>query len=277
MALLFGIGAAVLLGLSDFCAARASRTESFVAVTRTNMAVSAVLGPLLLLVKPWQWSTVDVAKGALAGLAMAGGLLLLYRGYTVARMGIVAPTSSVIFALVPVLWGTVRGDLPGVLVVVGMVVAMLALVPTTWTPGGAGSIRSGVILGLQSGVLFGIAFVSMSEVAEPAGLLPLWAQRVTGFALLAAIQPFEKSPLVITKMPTRIPAWAAGLAAILALTSLQLGYLQPGSNAVVSVATSQFATVLVILAFVFNHERLRWWQAVGVLTSGIGVGIMAAG
>ena len=35
---------------------------------------------------------------------------MLYRGYTVARMGIVAPTASVLLAAVPVLYDLVQGE-----------------------------------------------------------------------------------------------------------------------------------------------------------------------
>jgi drug/metabolite transporter (DMT)-like permease len=277
MAALFGVLAALLLGVSDFFASRAGRIESAFSVTRTNMAVSTLLGPLLLLIKPWQWSTADAAKGVLAGASMSFGLVLLYHGYRVARIGVVAPTSSVVFAFGPLLWGASRGELPGVVPLVGMVVAAAALFPTTWTPGGTGSIVNGLVLGASSGVLFAVAFITMSEMGEASGLLPLWIQRMAGLGVLALVQPFERSRLVVFRGPARWVAWAAGVAAMAALTSLQLGYGSDGNDAVVSIAASQFATVLVVLAVLFNKEHLRWWQAIGVAASGVGVALMALG
>jgi drug/metabolite transporter (DMT)-like permease len=277
VALLYGVIAALLLGCSDFCASRAARTVSAVAVTRTNMAVSMLIGPFLLLLRPWQWSAPDVGRGALAGLVMASGLLLLYRGYEVARIGIVGPTSSVVLGVLPVLWDVARGRPPSTVVLLGMAIAVAALVPATWTPGGTGSIARGLRLGAVSGVLFSVAFVLMSSVSEPAGLLPLWVQRACGFTLLAVLQPFEKSPLVVVSGPAKRWAWGAGLGGMSALTALQLGYALPGGGSIVSVSAAQFATVLVVLAWIFNRERLRSWQWVGVLASGVGVGIMAAG
>ncbi len=277
MVLVYGILAALLIGTSDFCGARAARTVSSVAVTRTNMFVSALLSPLLLLVKPWTWDAADAMRGAVAGLAMACGLLLLYRGYAIARLSVVAPVSSVVFGVMPVVWDAVRGGLPTTLVVVGMLVAVAALAPTTWVPGGSGSVRAGLVLGLSSGALFAVAFILMSTVTDAAGLFPLPIQRFTGFALLAALQPFERSPLVVRSAQARRWAWASGVCSFGGLGSLQLGYSEPGSTSVASVAVAQFATVLVILAVIFNRDRLRWWQAIGVVASGIGVGIMAAG
>jgi hypothetical protein len=206
---------------------------------------------------------------------MALGLQLLYRGYLTARMSVVAPVSSVVFGVVPVLWGAMAGALPGAWVVAGMAVAVLALAPTTWTPRGGGSVRTALMLGVGSGALFAVAFVLMSELSEQSGLLPLWAQRVAGFTVLACAQPFEKSPLIVLALPARPWAWAAGACSFVGLASLQLGYALPGSDAVASVAVAQFATVLVVLSVIFNGDRLRWWQSLGVLASGIGVGIMA--
>jgi hypothetical protein len=277
MAALFGVLTALLLGVSDFFASRAGRTESAFSVTRTNMAVSTVLGPLLLLVKPWEWSPVDAARGVLAGASMSFGLVLLYHGYRVARIGIVAPTSSVVFAFGPLLWGALRGELPGVAPLAGMVVAAVALFPTTWSPGGVGGIATGLVLGVGSGALFALAFVTMSEMNEAAGLLPLWIQRGAGLGVLSIVQPYERSRLVVLSGPARWVAWGAGLAAMGALRSLQLGYGSDGNAAVVSVAASQFATVLVVLAVVFNKDRVRWWQGLGIAASGVGVALMATG
>ena len=94
-ALAFAIAAALLLGASDFFAARSARTTPALTVTRTAVAVSTLLSPMLLLLVDSQWIGRDVVIGALSGLSMITGLMLLYRGYAVARMGIVAPLSSV--------------------------------------------------------------------------------------------------------------------------------------------------------------------------------------
>jgi drug/metabolite transporter (DMT)-like permease len=45
----------------------------------------------------------------------------------------------------------------------------------------------------------------------------------------------------------------------------------------VAVAASQFATVAVLLSVVFNKERMRWWQAVGVGATAIAVALIAVG
>ena len=276
MGVLLGVVAGVLLGVSDFMANRASRTISSVSVSRTNLAVSGLIAPLLLFVEPVEWMLRDVVLSTLSGITLAAGLVLLYRGYTIARMGIVAPTASVLLAAVPVLYDVAKGNTPSTVAACGMALGLIALVLTTYQRGGLGSVRIGVVLGVGAGLLFGIAFTLTSETSDAAGLSPVMIQRLAGLLFLIALQPFDKAPLLALRKPARKWGIGSGLAGGIAIASLKLGYIK-GSAGPVSVAASQFATVAVVLSVLFNKERLRPWQAVGVAASGVGVALMALG
>jgi drug/metabolite transporter (DMT)-like permease len=275
VALFFAVTAAILLGGSDFFAARSARTTPSVTVTRTAVATSVTLSPLLLLMVEWAWVGHDVAIGALSGLFMIGGLMLLYEGYAVARMGIVAPLASVLLAVVPVVWDLINGVRPGATAGAGMLLGLVALVLTSYTPGGSGTVTLGAVLGVSSGVMFGVAFTLMGEVTEASGLLPVMFQRLAGFALLAAIGVFRRDPFFASGTGRRY-AIGAGALGLVAIGSLQLAF-QRGDTGPVSVASSQFATVAVILSVVFNRERMRWWQAVGVGSTAVAVALIALG
>ncbi len=184
MGVLLGIAAGILLGVSDFLANRASRTISSASVSRTNLAVSGLIAPLLLFVKPVEWRLSDIVIAALSGITLSAGLMMLYRGYTVARMGVVAPTASVLLAAVPVVWDLIQGHTPSTLAACGMVLGLLALVLTTYERGGMGSVKIGLLLGVGAGVLFGIAFTLTAETSEAAGLSPVLIQRVSGLLFL---------------------------------------------------------------------------------------------
>ena len=276
MGVLLGVVAGIMLGVSDFTANRASHTISPVSVSRTNLAVSALIAPLLFFVKPIDWTLRDLVLGTLSGITLSGGLVLLYRGYTVARMGIVAPTTAVLLAAVPVLYDLVRGRTPSTVAACGMALGLVALVLTTYERGGLGSVRMGVLLGVGAGLLFGVAFTLTSETSDAAGLSPVLIQRASGLLFLALLQPFDKTPMLALRAPARTWGIASGLAAGVATASLKFGYIK-GSAGPVSVAASQFATVAVLLSVVFNKERLRPWQTVGVVASGVGVALMALG
>jgi len=274
-ALLFAIAAALLLGASDFFAARSARTTPSITVTRTAVATSVTLSPLLLLLVEWEWVAHDVVVGSLSGLFMISGLMLLYQGYKVARMGIVAPLASVLLAMVPVMWDLVNGVRPGATAAMGMVLGLVAVVLTSYTPGGTGSVTMGAVLGITSGVVFGVAFTLMGEVGEASGLLPVVFQRSSGFALLATIALFRKEPFFAQGEGRRY-AMGAGVLGLVAIGSLQLAF-QRGDTGPVSVASSQFATVAVVLSVLFNKERMRWWQAVGVAATAVAVALIALG
>lgn len=276
MAVLLGIAAAILLGSSDFWAARAARTTPSVTVTRSAIIVSTALSPLLLLLTPSAWILRDVVIGGLAGLTMISGLLMLYRGYSVARMGIVAPMSSVLLGLVPVLYDAVRGVRPGPVAAVGIAVGLGALVLTSWQPGGHGSASIGIVLGVTSGVAFGVAFTLLGAASAASGLVPIVMQRITGLVLLLVLHFTGSAPFFATERSGRRAVVAAAVFATVAMGALQLGF-QRGSSGPVSVAASQFATVAVILSVVFNRERMRWWQAIGVGATAVGVALMALG
>ena len=276
VALVLAVATAVLLGVSDFFAARAARTVPAITVTRTAVLTSLVLSPLLLLVVDSQFLGHDMLLGAVSGLFMVGGLALLYQGYSVARMGIVAPLSSVLIAVVPVVWDLLHGVRPGPLAAVGMVAGAVALVLTSYTSSDQGSAFTGAVLGVTSGAMFGTAFTVMGEISDAAGLAPVGVQRVAGLVLLVGLAAVRTEPLFAPAGIGRRYAVGAGVPAVMAIGALQLAF-QKGSSGPVAVASSQFATVAVLLAVTFNRERMRWWQAVGVGLTALAVALIAAG
>ena len=75
---------------------------------------------------------------ALAGLLAVAGILGLYTGLAVGRMGVVAPVTGVIAATLPVIVGLVTEGWPGGEVVAGIALALAAviLVSRSADPGG---------------------------------------------------------------------------------------------------------------------------------------------
>lgn len=275
-ALTLAIVAAVLLGTSDLFGARATRAGvPAITVTRTAVGTSALMSPLLLLVADARWIGHDMLLGAVAGLGNLTGLILIYRGYAVARMGIVAPLASVLLATVPVAWDMINGVDTGTTAAVGMALGIVALVLTSYTPGGTGSVAVGAALGISSGVAFGVAFAMMGEISSDAGIAPVVAQRFAALVLLLVIGAARSEPMIAPRHG-RTPAILAGALGLVAIGSLQAAF-QRGATGPVSVASSQFATVAVLLSVVFNRERMRWWQTVGVGTTAVAVALIAAG
>ena len=276
MGILLGAIAAVLFGTSDVLAARGSRTDRPIAVTRTALLIALVFTPLFLALKPWHIDGADLAYSCLSGMFNAGALLGLYIGYTKAPMGVVAPLASVLTAMVPVFVDLLRGNGLSGLAAIGVVVGLVAVALSTYQPGGRGSIRNALLIGSAAGVGFGLAFSFLDLTSSQAGLAPVPIQRLVGLVVLTLVHPLVKAKWIILSGPARKYAVGTGLLAGLAMGSLQLGY-RFGDAGPVSVAASQFAAVTVLLAAVVNHERLRWWQGAGLALASVGVALMALG
>jgi drug/metabolite transporter (DMT)-like permease len=273
--LLFGALAAIFIGSSDFFAARAGRHAPSVTVVRTAMVAAGILTPILFFVIPSHIIGRHLLIAALSGFMMAGGLSLLYQGYRVAPIGVVAPTASVILALVPVVYDLATGTKLKAVAMMGMTLGVMALGLTSYVRGGKGSTSTGFVLGITSGVLFGVGFTLLSRT-KASGLTPVIAQRWAAFGILALMLPFDKGPLLTWRTPARWAGIWCGVFAGTGMACLQLGF-KYASAGLVSVASSQFATVAVLLSVIFNKERLRWWQGVGVSLTAVAVALMAMG
>lgn len=276
MAIALAALGAVLLGASDLFAARAGRTTASLSVTRTAVIVSAVVSPLLLVAVPVVWSGRDLLIGAASGVAMIGGLALLYFGYSTSRIGLVAPLSAVLTAAVPVAVGLVGGEQLSMMIVVGMVLGLVALVLTSVQTADIGWQGRAISVGLGSGLLFGVAFTLMGYVGADSGLSAVVVQRLAGGLLLVALWSVRSDPFLVPAGPGRRSAVITGLLAAGAVGSLQLAF-QMGELGPVAVAGSQFVTVAVVLAVLIDREPLRWWQGIGVGCTAVGVALIAAG
>src|SRR5258706_5095697 len=92
---------------------------------------------------------------ALAGVLAVAGILGLYTGLAVGRMGVVAPVTGVIAATLPVIVGLVAQGWPGSEVVAGIVLALVAVILVSRSSD-AGGRRSGIEYALIGGVGLGL-------------------------------------------------------------------------------------------------------------------------
>ncbi len=130
MAVLFALLAAVGWGSSDYAAGDASRRSSAVSVVvLTHLASCVAL--VFISVVPGQTGSPrvsDLVWGLAAGLAGGTGAMLLFRGLGRGSMSVVAPVTATGAALVPAFVGLVQGESLGSIGVLGVVVALAAIV-----------------------------------------------------------------------------------------------------------------------------------------------------
>lgn len=280
LALFLGICAGVLLGVSDLFAAKTSKFVPSITVARSAFTASTIVAVVLVIVVHSTFTVRDSLISLCSGALMAIGLALLYEGYKVSSIGLIAPTCAVLLGLVPVVDSIRKGDRPSSWGWMGMALGIIAIGMATYQPGEPGKARMALLFGAGSGLMFGCAFALFDYTSKASGLTPVLIQRLSAGLILGAAMLFDKTPggrapWIAIHPPARTLGILTGVAAGLAIACVQLGY-RAGSSGPVAVATSQFATVGVVLSVIFEKEKLRRLQWIGLGCAAIGVGLLAA-
>ncbi|HEX2481105.1 MAG TPA: DMT family transporter [Methylomirabilota bacterium] len=261
-----GLASAASWGAGDFAGGLASRRAPALGVVVASQAVGIALLVVLSTVTAEAAPSVrQVLWAALAGANGALGLFALYSALASGRMGIAAPVSGVVGALVPVLAGSLVHGPPRPIRLAGFGLAVAGV----WllTAANLDASRAGLReLGLPvlAGVSFGLFLVFIHR-AGPAVLLPLIVARVTSMGVLAAIGGAAGT--------LTLPARSA-----LGLTCLA-GVLDTGGNAffalaaqtgrldVAGVLSSLYPASTVALACLLLGERLTRRQVAGAIAT----------
>ncbi len=126
----------------DLVARYASRRSSATSVVILTHLVSVValvaiavrFGPGGFSIDGYPTAT-DIAWGLAAGIAGGAGAVLLFHGLDKGSMAVVAPITATGAASIPVLFGIITGDPITALGILGMAMALAAIVLVSWTGG----------------------------------------------------------------------------------------------------------------------------------------------
>lgn len=288
--LLFGLGAALMWGLTDVCASIAGQRLGSLRV----LAISQLAGAVALVVvafvlgKGLPTDPRIVVAGILVGLAGAGAYLSFFTALRIGPLSVVSPITAAYGGLTVVLAVIIRGESlsPGqaagaAVATIGVVLAGLVF------DGGLRSARvvgRGVAFAMVALVLFAVMTIGSAEAIDIAGWLPLiLLARVTqvaaGWSLLAigvGLRPRWMSQLLQAPLPWSRRAVGiaavAGLVDVVGLISFAIG-LERSETWLVGLASSFGPAVAVVVAVAFLRERLRRTQWLGL--AGIAAGLVA--
>jgi drug/metabolite transporter (DMT)-like permease len=276
VAVLLALASALLWGASDFGGGLASRRAGAQAVVAGSQAVGLVA---LLVLLPWlggRPTAGDLLLGAAAGAAGGIGLVVFYRAMAGGVMSVIAPTTGVCAAAVPVLSGLAFGEHIAPAAAAGIVLALVAVVLVA-AEGGLGSLRAvrpaSVGPALVAGVLFGLFFVFLHRTSPSGGLAPLVAARVTSVVLIAAATLAGRQSMRIPRRVLPVVA-LAGLGDVTA-NALYLVATQHGQLAITGVLASLYPASTVVLAQLVLRERLVATQAAGLAAATAAVVLIA--
>lgn len=272
-AIVFGLGAAVMITISMLCSSRSIRMIGDRPVLAWVMLVGLVISlPWAMLDGiPPSLTTSDVALLALIGVLQVAGLLVSYAALHVGKVGIVGPiiaTEGAIGAVIAAFMGermAIAAVVMLAITVAGVVVAGAAVDPEPVV--GERPVLA-VALAVVSATCFGIQLYLIGRLS--ANLPVSWVvlpPRLVGVVVFA-IPLAVTGRLVLTRRAAPLVV-ASGVAEVLVNSFLSLG--SRTSIAVTDVLAAQYAVLGPIAAWLLFRERLGRQQIIGVALLVIGV------
>jgi drug/metabolite transporter (DMT)-like permease len=139
LAIILALAAAISYGGSDFAAGLASRTASVIQVTLlATVAAAVVVVVALPFAASRPASGAALAWGAAAGAGGTLGAFALYLGFRYAAFSVAGPLSAVGAAGFSVLAGLLLGERPSTLALIGIILALPAIVGVSASAASAG-------------------------------------------------------------------------------------------------------------------------------------------
>ncbi len=298
MAVLLATLSALSFGVGDFFGGLSARRVAAQVTTLAAQITGLVLVVAVAAVIGGSPTGTDLVLGAAAGVAGASGLVLFYWAMSQGPMSVVAPVSAVMSALVPVSTGVLTGERPSPLAMVGIAVALPAIVAISRepTPTEAATTEAAVesslhvhspdwlsslggppvIAAAAAGVGFGLFFTILAGTSDDSGLWPIASARSTAvvLALLAVVITRTRPSGAAARVGVRL-AMLAGTLDVTANVFYLLASRQ-GLLSLVGVIGAMYPASTVVLARLVLGERLARHQLIGMGVAALAVGLIAA-
>jgi drug/metabolite transporter (DMT)-like permease len=309
VAIIGGLGAAVLWAAATLCSSRSSRMLGSRVVLGWVMVVGVIVGLPIAAVSPAP-ETLEpstVALLGLAGICYVVGLQLTYAALRIGKVSIVAPivaTEGAVAALIAVALGDPIGIAAGLTLAViatGVVLSTLepgrADVPagdfdmvadaldgppaeapapgTTPTATGERPIdtRRAALLSVGAALVFGVGLVAAGKSAAlvPVAWVALTARLVGIVVVVIPLVLQRRLRLTRVALPLVV---IAGVGEVIG--SMLSAWGSRDSIAITAVMGSQFAAIAAVAAYFLFGERLGRLQVAGVALIVVGVTVLAA-
>jgi drug/metabolite transporter (DMT)-like permease len=270
-----GLAAALVWGAGDFGGGLASRRAPVYGVVLVSQVTGLVLAiAIALALGQGLPSSTDLATCFVAGALGAIGITMLYRGLAIGRMGIVAPVTGVLAAVIPVIAGFATEGLPGPVVVTGIVIAVIAVVLVSRVADESSG-RAGLTEALIGGTTIGLFGVAIAQLSEG-----------NVFSALAVIR-LAQGVFVVAVVLLMRAAWRPSASILPALiviglldtagNAFYLVAVQIGQLAIASVLSAMYPVATVVLAMIVLREPVARDHSIGIVLAGIAIAMIAAG
>ncbi|MQY34522.1 hypothetical protein SRB17_24920 [Streptomyces sp. RB17] len=275
IALLLALGSSLAYGCADFLgglgARKAHVLRTVLVAAPASLAVELLLWPVL----GASFGSGALVWGAASGVASAAAFALLYRTLAIGPMNVLSPVTALVSAALPVAVGLLQGEHLTAAGLVGLPLALLAvvLVSAGQGPGSARPSRTSLLLAFGAGAAIALQLIFLHQAPSDSGLAPL----ITGRAVSSAVT-LAAAGLLHRRLGPERPAYAMSAAAGVLDSVANLLFLlaaRSGDLTVVAVITALYPAGTVLLARGVLAERIHRGQLVGLGTAAVAVSLLA--
>jgi drug/metabolite transporter (DMT)-like permease len=270
----YSLSAALTWGAADFSGGLATKTVNPFRVVVVAHATGLVFMIALALAfgEPMA-SGRAMLFGAIAGAVGGIGLAAFYKSLAVGTMGINAPLSAVITAIVPLAYSFMTEARPQGIRIAGFVLALVSIWIMAAPRGGIERSQQGLGLAIVAGIGFG-GFLLLMKLAGPQGVFwPLASARAASFSLMLIL-------VLLSRAHGRVDARALKFMIVAGIldsgaNALYVMAAQRGRLDVAAVLSSMYPASTLILARFVLKERLSRLQACGTIAALVAVGLIS--
>ncbi|WP_214103910.1 EamA family transporter [Acrocarpospora catenulata] len=274
-ALLLALASSLAYGCADFLGGLSARgahvLRTVIIAAPASLAIELALWPLL----GAHWSPAALAWGAASGVASAAAFALLYRTLAVGPMSVLSPVTALVSAVLPVGLGLAQGEQLTTYALLGLPLALTAVVLVSAGPGTGASrpSRTALLLALGAGTAIAAQLICLHQAPTDSGLAPLITGRAVSSALVLTV-----AALLRKRLGPQRPALALCAAAGMLDSLANLAFLlaaRTGDLSVVAVITALYPAGTVLLARIVLTERIHHTQLTGLGIAAVAVSLLA--
>ena len=269
----YSLTAVGVWGTSDFLGGvGARRANAFLFTSIVHLSGMVVFGAIAFAIHaPFPDKTNilwSLAAGALGGLA----LVFFYRALSRGNMGLIAPVAAVLSAAIPTILTAFVQGFPGVIKVLGFIVAGIGVWLISRTEGESGR-PEGLLVAVFAGAGFAGFYLCIHQAGAASALWVSTWSRLASFAVTATIVLGGRH---LRKVPA--PVFGIAVAAGILDISGSVAFVrasQIGRLDVAVVLSSLYPAVTVLLARIFLHEHFSRARTVGMVAALVAVPMIA--
>ncbi|MER7989190.1 EamA family transporter [Streptomyces noursei] len=275
IALLLALGSSLAYGCADFLgglgARKAHVLRTVLIAAPASLAVELALWPIL----GASFTGASIGWGVASGVASAVAFVLLYKTLAIGPMNVLSPVTALVSASLPVTVGLLQGEHLGLAGLVGLPLALVAVVLVSAGHGAGTSrpSRTALLLALGAGAAIALQLVFLHQAPADSGVAPL----IVGRAVSSTVTLLAAAALYRRLGPER-PAYAISATAGVLDSLANLLFLlaaRSGDLTVVAVITALYPAGTVLLARGVLAERIHRSQLVGLGTAAVAVSLLA--